>query len=379
MMGEVAAAGDVMAGALTARAVEPRAGDAAHGEAQALCLNCGTRLIGEHCHRCGQSAHVHRTAGAIGHDIAHGVFHFEGKIWRTLPMLVLRPGELTRRYVAGERARFVSPLALFLFTVFLMFAVVANLPGWQVGDRMTGGVGMEEAGVELADARLDARADAARLARRLQQLRERPADRGAVRAIAQVEKELAAARKAEADLLAAQRFVPAPDDGPGASAKQAPVARGSLELGGSDAAGSWIKDKYRAAKRNPKLLIYKIKTSAYKYSWALIPISLPFIWLLFPLRRGVGLYDHAVFATYSLSFMSLLVVALSLVAAVGAPPGPITTAALLIPPLHVYKQLKGGYGLSRAGALWRTAWMLVFTAVTSTLFITLLVYLGTTD
>jgi hypothetical protein len=51
------------------------------------------------------------------------VFHFEGKIFRTLPMLVFRPGALTRRYIAGERARFVSPLALFLFTVFAMFAV----------------------------------------------------------------------------------------------------------------------------------------------------------------------------------------------------------------------------------------------------------------
>lgn len=30
----------------------------------------------------------------------------------------------TRRYVNGERARFVSPLALFLFTVFLMFATI---------------------------------------------------------------------------------------------------------------------------------------------------------------------------------------------------------------------------------------------------------------
>ncbi len=58
------------------------------------------------------------------HDLLHGVLHFEGKIWRTLPMLAWRPGELTRRYIDGERAKFVSPIALFLFSVFLMFAVV---------------------------------------------------------------------------------------------------------------------------------------------------------------------------------------------------------------------------------------------------------------
>lgn len=94
-------------GGLTARAVEPRAGESAHGSDHGLCISCGTRLVGEHCHACGQSGHVHRTVGAIGHELAHGVFHFEGKIWRTLPMLAFRPGELTRRYVAGERARFV--------------------------------------------------------------------------------------------------------------------------------------------------------------------------------------------------------------------------------------------------------------------------------
>ena len=55
------------------------------------------------------------------------MFHFEGKVWRTLPMLVAHPGSLTRRYIDGERARFVSPLALFLFFVFLMFATISSL------------------------------------------------------------------------------------------------------------------------------------------------------------------------------------------------------------------------------------------------------------
>ena len=43
-------------------------------------------------------------------------------------MLAWRPGELTRRYIAGERARVISPIALYLFSVFLMFAVL-NLTG----------------------------------------------------------------------------------------------------------------------------------------------------------------------------------------------------------------------------------------------------------
>ncbi len=99
MTGGIEATGDVVMGSLLGRAVEPAAGGAAQGEhaSTAMCLNCGTALIDQYCHRCGQNGHVHRSLGAIGHDLLHGVFHFEGKIWRTLPMLVLRPGELTRR------------------------------------------------------------------------------------------------------------------------------------------------------------------------------------------------------------------------------------------------------------------------------------------
>ncbi len=102
----------------------------AHGEgAHGACANCGTFLVGAYCHACGQNSHIHRTLKGFGHDLLHGVFHFEGKIWNTLPLLFFKPGELTRRYIHGERAKFVSPIAGFLFCVFLMFAVVGGLAG----------------------------------------------------------------------------------------------------------------------------------------------------------------------------------------------------------------------------------------------------------
>ena len=118
--------GEAVTGGL-ARAVEPEAGEERKTEGR--CLNCGTQLIGAHCHECGQAAQVHRTVSAWWHDLVHGVLHLDGKIWRTLPLLAWRPGELTRRYVEGERAKFVSPMALFLFSVFLMFAVFSTIGG----------------------------------------------------------------------------------------------------------------------------------------------------------------------------------------------------------------------------------------------------------
>src|SRR3954467_12200190 len=120
------AVGDAVTGGLLARAVEPTAGESgADGHThEKNCLNCGTRLAGPFCSACGQRAHVHRSVRGFMQDFLQGMLNFEGKFWHTLPMLAWRPGEMTRRYIAGERARFISPIALYLFTVFALFAVL---------------------------------------------------------------------------------------------------------------------------------------------------------------------------------------------------------------------------------------------------------------
>ena len=124
-MDGIDAVGDAVTGGLLARTFEPQAGEADTGHThEKSCLNCGTKLVGPYCSACGQKAHVHRSVRAFFQDFVQGLFNFEGKIWRTLPMLAWRPGEMTRRYIAGERARFISPVALYLFTVFAMFAVL---------------------------------------------------------------------------------------------------------------------------------------------------------------------------------------------------------------------------------------------------------------
>ena len=359
-------AGTLVTGGLLAREAEAsHVPDASGHDASGACANCGTALTGAFCARCGQHGHVHRTAGALVHDILHGVFHFEGKFWTTLPKLAFKPGELTRRYVHGERAKFVSPMAMFLFSVFLLFAVVANLPGWSIaGDNFLGTASVEGTVDKARDTLAEARVKADRnLIERSQRVRKLQADADADRqAIAIATRRLERARTERAEVIQAQQLLPA--DGKAITVRSE---------------SKWIEAKIAQARENPKLLLYKLKSSAYKFSWALIPLSLPFIWLLFPLRRGVGLYDHAIFATYSLSFMSLMVVVLGLLGAVGVPGSPLVIAGLLIPPIHIYRQLKGAYLLSRAGALWRTFLMVNFTAIITTLFALLLLYLGVAD
>ena len=346
--------GEAVTGGMAARAVEPHAGEAAHGHG-ATCLNCGTGLIGDYCHRCGQQGHVHRTLGAFWHDLMHGVLHFEGKIWRTLPMLAFRPGALTRRYLAGERARFVSPIALFLFSVFLMFAVLSVSGASLIGADET-----EEISTNIAADLEKANEDVSQLETR----RDVAASKG--QSTAELDEKIEEARAARDAIAAGKKYLGGGKDQP---------------LGIGDWKSGWDRlDKGIAkANANPSLLFYKLQNNAYKFSWALIPISVPFVWLLFLHRRryrAYGAYDHVVFVTYSIAFMSLGFITLLVARWIGVGNGWIALAVMLVPPIHIYKQLKGAYSLSRWSALWRTFVLLWFVTFTLTLFFLLLLTLG---
>ena len=336
MSGEMAAAGDIATGALIGRIVEPHAGEAVSGHHdQGLCLNCGTALQGEFCHACGQTAHVHRTLASIGHDLLHGVFHFEGKIWRTLPMLFTRPGELTRRYIAGERARFVSPLALFLFSVFLMVATLET-----VGGPIGGNGEAERKGASMNPVELRAQLGKAE-ARQKSLEAERTALLAKGGDTDRVDDKLDDARNEVRGLNAAKNLT---------EGNLTPM----IESGSVHTGSAALDRRIEHASKEPKLFLYKLQSSAYKFSWALVPISLPFIWILFAFRRDVGPYDHAIFAIYSLSAMTVGATVLAVASAIGVPGGIIATIFVLGPPFHMYRQLKGAYRLSRVGALWRT-------------------------
>jgi hypothetical protein len=56
------------------------------------------------------------------HELISHYVAAEGKLWRTLALLTLRPGRLTLEYLAGRRARYIIPLRLYLTASFLFFA-----------------------------------------------------------------------------------------------------------------------------------------------------------------------------------------------------------------------------------------------------------------
>ncbi|HYI41121.1 MAG TPA: DUF3667 domain-containing protein [Allosphingosinicella sp.] len=367
--------GEAVTGGLAARAVEPVAGEG-EGGGHSPCLNCGTVLVGPHCHRCGQAGHVHRTLTAFGHDLAHSVLHFDGKLWRTLPLLAWRPGELTRRYVSGQRASFVSPMALFLFSVFMMFAVFSTIGG-PVGSGPS--VSRQQMPAEeRAEARREFAQARAETVQELNILRtERARLVAASRPTTAVDAEI---RGAEAELALKERlFDQALALIDGEKKRKVGASEDFNIATGVEPLNQWLRNSYRKAKENPKLLAYKLQTNAYKFSWALIPISVPFLWLLFLHRRRYRrykAYDHIVFVTYSIAFMSLGMITLSFLRLLGVPGVFALLAMLFIPPIHIYRQLRGAYDLSRWSALWRTAVLINFAIFAATLFFTGLLALG---
>ncbi|WP_251567098.1 DUF3667 domain-containing protein [Erythrobacter sp. 3-20A1M] len=371
--------GGAVEGGLIARAVEPEAGEAKDGHThENRCLNCGTPLIGPYCNECGQRAHVHRTLGAFFHDLVHGVFHFEGKLWRTLPAIALRPGRMTRAYIEGQRARYVSPIALYLFVVFVTFAAFSMM-GNAIdlgGLENRGEVGAQlQSNRELLGSLRDRResltqdAGPARLTavREMYEARDVAIDASNVetyrrqaldaldRAIAIQQEDIAtleAMRKGgvvEAEFSEA-RAVQLENDGTFGPIQAA---------GGGD---GFMDHAWKKAKANPNLLAYKLKNTAYKFGWLLIPISAPLVWLLFVFgSRRYPMYDHTVFVTYSISVSLFLVLFASILGKLGLESW--TAIPALAMPIHMAVHFWGTYRQSTLGFILRLPALYLITFV----------------
>ena len=377
---QVEAAGEMLVGAAVAREIAGGSGVGAEADASkhahGACANCTAPLQGAFCHRCGQSAHVHRSLAHLAEELLHGLLHFETKAWRTLPMLLLRPGRLTREYIDGRRVRYVSPLALLLFLLFLMFLVFSlTTPSVTLGGNLN-----PEQVAKLSQTLEASRAKLGELEAQLAALPTEDASRRRVEsAIAEQREEVAGIEQAQM-FLDPRMAAKDPEAARAAAQKvraslarylpwlSAPGIDGRIDRALSKAQGPMLQiegtsgmpvfeRKLTHALENKELALYKIKGAAAKFAFLLMPISLPFLWLLLVTRRRFGMFDHAVFSLYSLSAMALLMSAVAICGYFGLA-GLAVLLATVVPPLHMFAQLRGTYALGWAGAAWRTVALL---------------------
>lgn len=92
------------------------------------CHDCGAPLTGPFCAACGQKDQERVVPiGHLAHEVFHELAHLDTRFLRTLGAL-LRPGLLTREYLAGRRTRWFPPFRLYLMVSLLFFGVAAVGP-----------------------------------------------------------------------------------------------------------------------------------------------------------------------------------------------------------------------------------------------------------
>ena len=88
------------------------------------CLNCGIEVAGRFCQQCGQeNVEVKESFFQLLRHFVEDLTHFDGKLWKTVKLLLFKPGSLTKLYVEGKRASYIHPIRMYIFVsaVFFLF------------------------------------------------------------------------------------------------------------------------------------------------------------------------------------------------------------------------------------------------------------------
>jgi len=95
------------------------------------CLNCGTEVAGRFCQQCGQeNVEVKESFFQLLRHFVEDLTHFDGKLWKTVKLLLFKPGSLTKLYIEGKRATYIHPIRMYIFVsaVFFLFMFTGEAP-----------------------------------------------------------------------------------------------------------------------------------------------------------------------------------------------------------------------------------------------------------
>ena len=333
------------------------------------CGNCETPLQGAYCHSCGQLAEdFHKNIWHLFTEVLESFFHWDGRLFRTLPALVYKPGELTRNFMNGKRAYQVPPFRLFIVVLVVVFLV---------GHYATPKVDGPNSGFVVAD-----RADGLAQARR--EINEDPtmtaAEKKAALAVVDrdwvgfgraVEETAGQARKAAESrkgLPPGVSVTTNQEDGP-------PTPDGvSVNLGSEGSKlDNWFAERAKAVQDDPERFFLVLETWAHRVAVLALPVSALILSLLFVFNRRFFVYDHLIFSMHSLSFQLIL---LTLILGLQPLVGPSAWWMLLFSPVHLFVHMRGTYQSSIFGSLLRMFVLFILTVIAFSLLAVLWLYLG---
>lgn len=106
------------------------------GEASAVCASCGHAVAGGYCSRCGEEVLEPSKLTLryfLSHTVVNELLNLDGKIWRTLRLLLFRPGFLALEYAAGRRRPYINPLRVLIVVIIVYVLATQNGVGFTLG------------------------------------------------------------------------------------------------------------------------------------------------------------------------------------------------------------------------------------------------------
>jgi hypothetical protein len=101
--------------------------------AQHTCKNCGHRFPGKFCNNCGEKIYTEsdKKLSHLAGEAFHFSTHFDNKFFRTLKLVFIKPGLVSKEFCEGRRKKYYSPFSLFLVAVFL-YLLFPQLQGMNI-------------------------------------------------------------------------------------------------------------------------------------------------------------------------------------------------------------------------------------------------------
>jgi hypothetical protein len=328
------------------------------------CINCSTSLNGPFCSQCGQNVHDHsKSMREVVIDLLEGFFHFDGRVQRTIGLLMFKPGEAPRLWNAGKRASLVPPLRLYLFVSLMFFialswsdiVLVAFVSVDSTGTTMTKIVA-DPTKPEAAkpEATVASEADA-------KPHKSGSSNFSSIRPRFLVP--FSEIQGSEADLLSAMG-VNKPEDF-------------KLEITGPDGKPlppSQIKAQksWKEYLTNSRALNKALSDVLPKLMFLFLPIAAIIFWLVTPGKRhfvdhlSVSLYLHS---ALFLTLLAIIGVRLGIhYFAPGTSIGPLAQALAIASPIYVVLTMRKAYSLSIFGTIWRGSLANIFYVVNFAIF-----------
>lgn len=316
------------------------------------CMNCQTELEGRYCHACGQEhADHHRSILHLGWETIESMFHVDGRLWRTIPWLFVKPGELSKEYFEGKRARHVPPFRTFLVALlFFILAAEAVLHKWthdlkHAAEHPPAAEGA--AGHGPAD---KAHAPQARPSGVEVEVETRAGPKVGYLKDGKV---VDAQGREMADGL------PTPSSIFDEIKREGAVGENPAEF---NRKLGWFEGQLEKVVENPGYFMLIAFGWGHRLAVLLLPIFAALLTLLYVYRRKFFVYDHLIVSMNFLSF-TFLSYTLALVM-----PGPVRGWALLLvtlwSPVNLFMTLRGAYGSHPLGAvlkavvLWVATWFM---------------------